>query len=131
MNIETLKDDLDRGKNLSDRNAVWNHRENPEGILITIAKLCTENPGKAFSTKEIKEEYKKGMEAEINEFMDTHEKWNPVSFFAQQETEEKMPEKSREVLQRWYNLLERRHVEGYYHYTLPEEVRGELENYFE
>lgn len=129
MNMETLKADLNRGKNLSSRDAARNHRENPEGIIITIAKLCCENPNTAFSTKEIKDEYKKGMEAEVNEFLETHEKWNPISWFAQQQTTGKIPKESRETLQRWYGILERRHVNGYYHYTLPEEVRNDIEDF--
>ncbi|QGA80886.1 hypothetical protein [Candidatus Nanohalobium constans] len=128
MNIEQMKQDLEHGKNLSNKDAVWNHRENPEKILLIITKLCINEPNSAFSTKEIKEEYREGMEAEVSNFLKTHEKWNPISWFAQQQTTGKIPEKSRDTLERWYETLERRHVNGYYHYKLPEELREKLED---
>lgn len=126
---QRLKQDLDRGKNLSKKDSVWNHRENPEGILRTIAEMTVENPEMAFSTKEIKKEYMKGLEPELSRFMDNHEKWNPISWFAQQHTTGNLPDKSRDMLERWFNILERRHVDGYWHYTLDESYRSAIEDY--
>ena len=127
---EAVKNDVERGRTLDKEKSVRSHRENPERIFYTLAKLSVNNPGYAFSTKEIKEEYKEGLEEQVEEFLETNNKWNPISWFAQQHSTGNYPDKSREKHQRWNRLLERRRVEGLWYYTLTDEAKDNLEEYF-
>ncbi|WP_414837084.1 hypothetical protein [Candidatus Nanohalococcus occultus] len=127
---EAVNQDLDRGMKLDKRKAVRSHRENPERIFYTIAKLSVENPGYAFSTKEIKEEYREGLENQVEDFLETNNKWNPISWFAQQHSTGNYPDKSREKHQRWNKLLERRRIDGLWYYTLTDKAQEKIEDYF-
>lgn len=130
VNWKAVKKDLEKGENLSKRTAVRKHRENPERIFYTIAKISVENPNLAFSTKEIKAEYKEGMEKEVKEFLETNDRWNPISWFAQQHSTGKYPEKSEEKHQRWNKILRRKRIDGLWYYTLTDKAKENLKDHF-
>lgn len=72
--MDKLQFDLENGKDLDETLAVKHFVENPERIIFTIVNLSLNEPEEFFSTKEIKEEYKKGLESEVSEYMDKHDR---------------------------------------------------------